>query len=102
MHSIVDVLVDDLLHISMKVIGNLDDVEDEVFDEKIANAKEVSTLRREITTLRRIVVPLKKIMSELTSRDVKRFSKSDVEDNEDEYNEEEDLISYFDDVNDNV
>jgi magnesium transporter len=51
LHSIVDVLVDDLLHISMKVIGNLDDVEDDVFDEKIANAKEVSTLRREITTL---------------------------------------------------
>ena len=102
LHSIVDVLVDDLLHISMKVIGNLDDVEDDVFDEKIANAKEVSTLRREITTLRRIVVPLKKIMSELTSRDVKRFSKSDGEDEEDDYDEEEDLISYFDDVNDHV
>ncbi len=65
LHSIVDVLVDDLHHISMKVIGNLDDVEDEVFDEKISNAKEISLLRREITTLRRIVVPLKRIMSEL-------------------------------------
>jgi magnesium transporter len=41
-------------------------------------------------------------MSELTSRDVKRFSKSDGKDDEDEYNEEEDLISYFDDVNDHV
>ncbi len=102
LHSIVDVLVDDLLHISMKVIGNLDDVEDDVFDEKIANAKEVSTLRREITTLRRIVVPLKRIMSELTSRDVKRFSKSDSVDEENDYDEEEDLISYFDDVNDHV
>lgn len=103
LHSIVDVLVDDLLHISMKVIGNLDDVEDDVFDEKIANAKEVSTLRREITTLRRIVVPLKRIMSELTSRDVKRFSKSDGgEAEEEDYDEEEDLISYFDDVNDHV
>jgi magnesium transporter len=102
LHSIVDVLVDDLLHISMKVIGNLDDVEDDVFDEKIANAKEVSTLRREITTLRRIVVPLKRIMAELTSRDVKRFSKSDGGEEEDDYNEEDDLISYFDDVNDHV
>jgi len=101
LHSIVDVLVDDLLHISMKVIGNLDDVEDDVFDEKIANAKEVSTLRREITTLRRIVVPLKRIMSELTSRDVKRFSKSEMGEEYD-YDEEEDLISYFDDVNDHV
>ncbi len=101
LHSVVDVLVDDLLHISMKVIGNLDDVEDDVFDDKISNAKEVSTLRREITTLRRIVIPLKKIMLELTSRDVKRFSKSDVGE-EDDYNEEEDLISYFDDVNDHI
>lgn len=79
LHSIVDVLVDDLLHISMKVIGNLDDVEDDVFDEKISNAKEISILRREITTLRRIVVPLKRIMSELTSRDVRRFSSSEKE-----------------------
>ncbi len=97
LHSIVDVLVDDLLHISMKVIGNLDDVEDDVFDEKISNAKEISLLRREITTLRRIVVPLKRIMSELTSRDVKRFSSIDEMEEE-----EEDLISYFDDVNDHV
>ncbi len=96
LHSVVDVLVDDLLHISMKVIGNLDDVEDDVFDDKISNAKEVSTLRREITTLRRIVIPLKKIMLELTSRDVKRFSS--ISDKEDE----EDLISYFDDVNDHI
>jgi magnesium transporter len=97
LHSIVDVLVDDLIHISMKVIGNLDDVEDDVFDEKIANSKEISLLRREITTLRRIVIPLKRIMLELTSRDVKKFSSSDEEEEE-----EEDLISYFDDVNDHI
>ncbi|MBA3749854.1 MAG: magnesium transporter CorA family protein [Nitrosopumilus sp.] len=97
LHSIVDVLVDDLLHISMKVIGNLDDVEDEVFDEKIANAKDISLLRREITTLRRIVIPLKRIMLELTSRDVRKFSSSDEKEEE-----EEDLISYFDDVNDHI
>jgi magnesium transporter len=98
LHSIVDVLVDDLLHISMKVIGNLDDVEDDVFDDKISNAKEISLLRREITTLRRIVVPLKRIMSELTSRDVRRFSSI----GEKEDDEEEDLMSYYDDVNDHI
>jgi magnesium transporter len=95
LHSIVDVMVDDLLYISMKVIGDLDDVEDDVFDDKISNAKEISRLRREITTLRRIVIPLKRIMSELTSRDVKRFSGINEE-------VEEDLISYFDDVNDHI
>jgi len=32
LHSILDILVDDLLHILMKLIGNLDDIEDAVFD----------------------------------------------------------------------
>ena len=93
LHSILDALVDNLLHILMKIIGNLDDIEDEVFDDKVANAKEISILRREITTLRRIVLPLKRIMLEITSRDVKRFS-SDMEG--------EDLIDYFDDINDHI
>ncbi|MBA2268052.1 MAG: magnesium transporter CorA family protein [Nitrosopumilus sp.] len=93
LHSILDALVDDLLHILMKVIGNLDDIEDAVFDDKVAVAKEISMLRREITTLRRIVGPLKRIMLEIISRDVRKFS-TDVE--------EEDLISYFNDINDHV
>lgn len=93
LHSILDTLVDNLLHILMKIIGNLDDIEDEVFDDKVANAKEISILRREITTLRRIVLPLKRIMLEIISRDVKRFSGSA---------EEEDLIDYFDDINDHI
>ena len=93
LHSILDSLVDDLLHILMKIIGNIDDIEDAVFDDKIAVVKEIATLRREITTLRRVVLPLKRIMVEITSRDVKKFSSNA---------EEEDLISYFDDVNDHI
>jgi magnesium transporter len=93
LHSILDVLVDDLVHILMKVIGNLDDIEDAVFDEKTAVIKEITILRREITTLRRIVLPLKRIMLEITSRDVKKFSSN---------SEEEDLVSYFDDINDHI
>jgi len=93
LHSILDSLVDDLLHILMKIIGNLDDIEDAVFDDKVAVAKEITILRREITILRRVVLPLKRIMSEIISRDVKKFSNAD---------EEEDLISYFDDVNDHI
>ena len=93
LHSILDSLVDDLLHILMKIIGNIDDIEDAVFDDKVAVVKEITILRREITTLRRVMLPLKRIMLEITSRDVKKFS-SDAE--------EEDLISYFDDVNDHI
>jgi magnesium transporter len=93
LHSILDTQVDDLLHILMKIIGKLDDIEDEVFDDKVANARDLSILRREITTLRRIVLPLKRISLEITSRDVKRFS---------EEAEGEDLIDYFDDINDHI
>ncbi|WP_231129040.1 magnesium transporter CorA family protein [Candidatus Nitrosocosmicus hydrocola] len=93
LHSILDTLVDNLLHMLVRIIGKLDDIEDEVFDDKVANARDLSILRREITTLRRIVLPLKRIMMEITSRDVKRFS---------EGVEEEDLIDYFDDINDHI
>ncbi len=43
------------------------------------------------------MVPLKRIISELTSRDVKRFSSMDEREEE-----KEDRISYFDDVNDHI
>ena len=88
LHSIIDTLVDDLAHILMKVIGNLDDIEDAVFDDKVAIVKEISLLRREITTLRRIVVPLKRIVTEIT-RNIQGFS-------------EEDLTQYYDDVKDHI
>jgi magnesium transporter len=88
LHRIIDLLVDDLLHMLMKIEGNLDDLEDVVFDEKTAVAREISLLRREITTLRRLVLPLKRTILEL-SREVQRFS-------------EEDLGPYFDDVRDHI
>jgi magnesium transporter len=88
-HTIIDTLVDDLLHRSMKIVGNLQDIEDAVFDDKVGIVKEISLLRREITTLRRIVFPLKRIVSEITNRYIQRFS-------------EEDLTKYFNDVEDHI
>jgi magnesium transporter len=88
LHRIIDLLVDDLLHMLMKIEGNLDDIEDVVFDENTAVAREISLLRREITTLRRLVLPLRRTILEL-SRVVQRFS-------------EEDLGPYFDDVRDHI
>ncbi len=88
LHSIIDLMVDDLLHILIKIEGNLDDIEDDVFDEKTAIAREISLLRREITTLRRLVFPLKRTVSDL-SKEVQRLT-------------EEDLTLYFDDVKDHI
>lgn len=88
LHKIIDTLVDGLLHILMKVVGNIDDIEDSVFDERISIPRQISLLRREITTLRRIVIPLRRTVVEL-SKEVQRFSK-------------EDLALYFKDVQDHI
>jgi len=88
LHKIIDTLVDDLFHILMKVVGNIDDIEDSVFDERISIPRQISLLRREITTLRRIVFPLRRIVLDLT-KDAQRFSK-------------EDLTPYFRDVQDHI
>jgi len=88
-HSIVDALTDDLLNVVRKVVGNIDDIEDIVFDEKANAAKEISYIRRQITSLRRIAVPLRRTLTEITSKDIQRFS-------------EENLTDYFDDVKDHI
>jgi len=90
LHEIIDVLVDDLLHTIRKIVGNLEDIEDIVFDETKTAGRQISVLRREITKLRRIVLPLKRITLE-TAKNLQRFSKS-----------EEDLTLYFDDIIDHV
>jgi magnesium transporter len=88
LHKIIDTLVDDLLHVLMKVVGNIDDIEDSVFDERISIPRQISLLRREITTLRRMVIPLRRTVVELT-KDVQRFSN-------------EDLAPYFGDAQDHI
>ena len=88
-HSIVDALTDELLNVVRKVVGNIDDVEDVVFDEKANAAKEISYIRRQVTSLRRISVPLRRTLTEITAKDIQRFS-------------DEDLTLYFDDVKDHI
>jgi len=88
LHSILDILVDDLGHILRKLRGNLQDIEDAVFDYEIEVSREISFIRREITILRTILYPLKKIVNEVT-KDIQKFS-------------EEDLTHYYDDVQDHI
>jgi len=88
LHEIIDVLVDDLLHTSRRIIANLDDMEDGVFDETKSVARSIALLRREINRLRRIANPLKRFVLEMANN-VKRFS-------------DEDLGLFFDDVIDHI
>ena len=91
LHEIIDVLVDDLLHTSRKIIANLDEIEDRVFDEVKPVARSIALLRREINRLRRIANPLKKFVLEI-AKNVKRFSER----------EEDELTLYYDDVIDHI
>ena len=84
-------LVDDLLHTSRKIIANLDEMEDRVFDETKPVARSIALLRREINRLRRIANPLKKFVLEI-ARSIKKFSER----------EDEELTLYFDDVIDHI
>jgi magnesium transporter len=86
LHEIIDVLVDDLLHTSRRIIANLDDMEDGVFDETKSVARSIALLRREINKLRRIANPLKRFVLEMAIN-VKRFT-----------DEGEELGLFFDDV----
>ena len=88
-HTIIDALTDDLLNLVRKIVGNIEDIEDVVFDEHANAAREISYIRRQITALRRIAIPLKRTVNEITAKDVRRFS-------------EEDLTLYFDDVSDHI
>jgi magnesium transporter len=88
-HTIIDSLTDDLLNLVRKIVGNIEDIEDVVFDEHANAAEEISYIRRQITVLRRIAIPLKRTVGEITAKDIRRFS-------------EEDLTLYFDDVNDHI
>ena len=88
-HSIIDALTDDLLNLVRKIVGNIEDIEDVVFDEQANAAGEISYIRRQITVLRRIAIPLKRTLAEITTKDIRRFS-------------EEDLTLYFDDINDHI
>ena len=91
LHEIIDVLVDDLLHTSRKIIANLDEMEDNVFDESKPVARSIALLRREINRLRRISLPLKRFVLEI-AKNVKRFSDSS----------DDELSLYFDDVIDHI
>ncbi len=88
-HSIIDALTDDLLNLVRKIVGNIEDIEDVVFDEQANAAEEISYIRRQIAVLRRIAIPLRRTLNEISAKDISRFS-------------EEDLTLYFDDVNDHI
>jgi len=88
LYRIIDGLVDYLFPILDKVMGNLEMIEDKVFDDKTDAARDVSIVRRDIATQRRIIFPLRRVIIDL-ERKAQRFTKDD-------------LSVYFSDVTDHI
>jgi magnesium transporter len=77
LHKIIDMLVDELLHVIIKIEGNIEDIEDLVFDEKISVIRSITYVRREILALRRIILPLRRVVADI-AKESQRFSSSDM------------------------
>ena len=90
LHEIIDVLVDDLSHTARRIMANLDEMEDGVFDETKSVSRKIARLRREINRLRRIASPLKKFVLEI-AKNLKEFT-----------DDNDRLVLYFDDVIDHI
>jgi magnesium transporter len=78
LYRIIRLLVENLLLMSAKVLENLEQIEEKVFDEKKDAVREVTELRHDIANLKRIVFPLKRVVSEL-ERKVTQFANEDIE-----------------------
>src|SRR3990172_452242 len=83
-----DFLVDYCFPMADKALGNLEGIEDKVFDDRVDAARDVAVLRRDIAAQRRIIWELRDVMANL-ERKAQRFTKID-------------LSVYFGDVNDHL
>lgn len=61
-------LVDQLSPFLDRVMKELDQVEDGVFDQRISVARDLSRIRMEIADLRRIIFPLRRLMEQLPAK----------------------------------
>jgi magnesium transporter len=77
LYVIMDRVLDAYFPILDKIMSLIEDVEDNVFDEEIEEAKEISILRRDILTQRHVMFPTRTLLAELENK-LKRFSKTDL------------------------
>ncbi|MEE8618693.1 MAG: magnesium transporter CorA family protein, partial [Dehalococcoidales bacterium] len=66
LYRIIDRLVDYCLPILNKIVGNIEEVEDNIFSDSARGAvKEISILRRDIISFRRIIWPIRAVIGSL-------------------------------------
>jgi len=78
LYRVIYSLVENLHIMTGKVLSDIEDVEDRVFDEKVDAVREVTNLRHNIANFRRIAFPLKRVIHDLEKR-IQRFTDEDME-----------------------
>ena len=78
LYRIIDRLVDYCLPILNKIVGNIEEVEDNIFSDSAHGVvKEISILRRDIISFRRIIWPIRAVIGSLEPK-IRRFTKMDL------------------------
>ena len=77
LYRIMDRAVDSYFPVIDKIFSLTEDIEDQVFDERVEAAQEVAILRRDIITQRRIIFPMRTVLAELENK-LKRFASADM------------------------
>ncbi|MDO8577186.1 MAG: magnesium transporter CorA family protein [Candidatus Daviesbacteria bacterium] len=77
LYTTVERLTDDLSPLLQKILTEVDEAEDIVFDDKISGVYKVGQLRRKIVSLRRVIGPLRILLEELKGR-INKFSQRDL------------------------
>lgn len=77
LYEIVHSLIQNIMLMLRKVIAEIEDIEDKVFDEKVDAVREVTELRRNIANMRRVVFSLRSVIHDLEKR-IQKFSNDDI------------------------
>lgn len=77
LYTIIEQLTEDLSPLLQKILTEVDETEDVVFDDKVSGVYLIGQLRRKIISLRRVIGPLKTLLSDMAER-VNRFTKKDL------------------------
>jgi magnesium transporter len=78
-YRIIDLLVDYCFPIMDKILSQMEDVEDGVFDETVEAARELAVVRRDIIAQRRIIWPLRTVIIELEPK-LRKFTTRNMSD----------------------
>jgi magnesium transporter len=78
LYRVIDRLVDYCLPILNKIGSNIEDVEDNIFSDRMRGTiKEISTLRRDVISFRRTIWPMRAVIGSLEPK-IRRFTKMDM------------------------